>query len=53
MGSGVGVRALPDDILGDHGCGHWSIGHSEVLVCCFIRNGFRVQSLKMRHTLEK
>ena len=29
------------------------IGHSEFLVDCFIRNGFRVQSLKMRQTLEK
>ena len=29
------------------------VGHSEFLVGCFIRNGFRVQSLKMRQTLEK
>ena len=48
MSSGVGVTALPDDILRDHGC-----GHSEFLVDCFIRNGFRVESLKMRQTLEK
>ena len=29
------------------------VGHSEFLVDCFIRNGFRVESLKMRQTLEK
>ena len=28
-------------------------GHSEVIVGCVIRNGLRVQSLKMRQTLEK
>ena len=29
------------------------VGHSEFLVDCFIRNGFKVESLKMRQTLEK
>ena len=29
------------------------IGHSEILVGCVIRNDLRVQSLKMRQTLEK
>ena len=52
MSSGVGVKSLPDDILRDHGC--WSLVIVRILLIALSEMAlFRVQSLKMRQTLEK